>query len=63
MTNKAIFIIFFVAITLTNFYSFSLLEKGQILLKDHGDRVAFKNIKIKFFWIYKGWKKFYTKLF
>ncbi|MDB2607054.1 DUF1080 domain-containing protein [Zobellia sp.] len=26
---------------------FGLLEKGQILLQDHGDRVAFKNVKIK----------------
>ncbi|WP_159020720.1 DUF1080 domain-containing protein [Algibacter sp. L3A6] len=27
--------------------NFGLLEKGQILLQDHGNRVAFKNIKIK----------------
>ncbi|SFB96274.1 protein of unknown function [Algibacter lectus] len=26
---------------------FGVLEKGQVLLQDHGDRVAFKNIKIK----------------
>jgi len=27
--------------------SFGELEKGQILLQDHGDRVSFKNIQIK----------------
>jgi hypothetical protein len=26
---------------------FGQLEKGQILLQDHGNRVGFKNIKIK----------------
>lgn len=30
-----------------NYPAFGELEKGRILLQDHGDRVAFKNVKIK----------------
>tara|TARA_R110002111_G_scaffold134273_1_gene200330 strand:- start:927 stop:1142 length:216 start_codon:yes stop_codon:yes gene_type:complete len=41
--------------------NFGTLEKGQILLHDHGDRVAFKNFKIKSYKPYDIKKKFYKE--